>query len=47
MREEKIKYERLSKRALGCMYVSTVTFAGICRSNGTSAAETEEVGYLS
>ena len=24
MREEKMKYERLSKRALGCMYVSTV-----------------------
>ena len=31
MREEKMKYERLSKRALGCMYVSTV----ICYSAGS------------
>ena len=29
MREEKMKYERLSKRALGCMYVSTVILSVI------------------
>lgn len=29
MREEKMKYERLSKRALGCMYVSTVILSAI------------------